>query len=614
MTKYIDLESYRLFGIELKDFTIGRMSSGKFLVRLKRSRNFRASGPRESHYPEQLTTPAFSGSDYFKDANFICHIDYFRHCKANHFQKKPLPRPVERRGLTYRRAQYLIDQYKRLKREWKKTEATDRFWEQVLAEELSRRDELNHKRQLVAVHENVVDQLEDTYQFYSKRTRLSNARDLGKVIDRVGDEDQETAASDISGSGANDLGDENELYSPIQNPDLPQNISELELPSSDPMDPSIHTDYFSDGSLENLSPVGICRLVGPGTRTSVLTGDSLHHKDDTCVSTALMSYRRRQVEDESFLQDYQIKEILSLNFVFFDPLIRDLQEEQLAQWRRSLGDDDKAFMVDLTEACCQQEPEVALRTLYSLGAKHDFITSPLFLAAQSLMSTSALWADTVLVQDNEDSFIERFFKPLMNAFFGQTRDVLKTGYVDAGELLYPDVMLSISTPQHTVLVGEVKKLNASDHECHRDRVKLFIEMKRCLDGLLDYGVDGPVVGILAQRHRVEVWSMTLPYEALYVATHLGSFDLILSRYYFGAFLALTPPLLAAKAAIQDTLTRLSQGRSRSSLRAEWRRGAYHYQSLILKDDALIVQEARALKKENQNSRKYVIEHPKDEGI
>ena len=52
-------------------------------------------------------------------------------------------------------------------------------------------------------------------------------------------------------------------------------------------------------------------------------------------------------------------------------------------------------------------------------------------------------------------------------------------------------------------------------------------MKMCLDDLLYAGVDGPVIGILAQGHQVEVWSLTLPFDALYLSTLLGAFDLVL---------------------------------------------------------------------------------------
>ncbi|KAG0348618.1 hypothetical protein BG004_004649, partial [Podila humilis] len=204
------------------------------------------------------------------------------------------------------------------------------------------------------------------------------------------------------------------------------------------------------------------------------------------------------------------------------------------------------------------------------------------------MATAALWADKLLVRDNEDSFTERFCKPLINAFFGQfedtrlcwSRDALKTGDRDAGERLFPDIMRCTTTsPGHTVFVGEIKKFDVSELECQGDRVKLFVQMKRTLDSMLDYGVDGPGIGILVQRHRVEIWSMTLPYEALYMPTHLGSFDLILSRYYFGALVALTPPLFAAKAAVEDTLARVKDGPHPLFSKKEWRRGTYHFEPM-----------------------------------
>ncbi|KAF9585697.1 hypothetical protein BGW38_001181 [Lunasporangiospora selenospora] len=349
---------------------------------------------------------------------------------------------------------------------------------------------------------------------------------------------------------------------PFQNPNFTQNVSELEVQFPDSTYSSICTG----------------RLVDPEIHIPELTESFLYYKNGTCISEVLLNYRQRQVESKSLLNSNQIKEIMSLSFVFFDPLICDLQEEERVRWRQSLGGNDRAFVSDLTEVCCRRKREEAMRALLVLGLKHDCIMSPLYLTAHSLLSTSILWADNVLDQDNEGSFIERFFKPLVNAFFGQfenarlcwINDVLKTGHVDIGERIVPKVMLSTSDPQHTVLVGEVTIPEASQHELNRNRVKLFIEMKHCLDGLLDYGVDSPVVGLLVQRHRVEVWSMTLPYEALYIPTKLGSFDLILSRFNFGTFFAMAPPLLAAKAIIQNSLTQLSRVRG-WPLKSGWRR-------------------------------------------
>ncbi|KAF9926093.1 hypothetical protein FBU30_004270 [Linnemannia zychae] len=175
--------------------------------------------------------------------------------------------------------------------------------------------------------------------------------------------------------------------------------------------------------------------------------------------------------------------------------------------------------------------------------------------------------------------------------------VMFSPHHSTGERLYPGIMLYTTiSPGHAVFIGEIKKLDASEHKCQRDRVKLFIQMKRSLDSLLEYGIDGPVVGIFVQRHRAEIWSMTLPYEALYMPTHLGSFDLILSRYYFGSVIALTPPLLAAKAAVEYTLTRIKEG-TYSLFPKDWRRRTYHSEPMVLNDDISMKNEARALRQE-----------------
>lgn len=159
------------------------------------------------------------------------------------------------------------------------------------------------------------------------------------------------------------------------------------------------------------------------------------------------------------------------------------------------------------------------------------------------------------------------------------------------------MLTTVSSPHQTVLVAEVKKFDTAQLECDRDRVKLFVEMKRCLDGLLTSGVDGPVVGLLAQRHRVEVWALTLPYEAVYLPTHLGSFDMILSRFYFGALHVVCPPLLAAQAAVTSTMSRLTSGRRRKPIKAAWTRGTYNVEPMELKSDISVRQEARGLRRD-----------------
>ncbi|KAF9163380.1 hypothetical protein DFQ26_002669 [Actinomortierella ambigua] len=344
-------------------------------------------------------------------------------------------------------------------------------------------------------------------------------------------------------------------------------------------------------------------MVGPGTLSIHLTGANDYWVNNTNVSEQLMAWRREQVEDESFLTDHDVREILSLNFIFDHHLVKRLQEQERALWSHKLSEKDHAFILQVSLVCMDQEQEMAEQTVYSLAMQSDLMSSSVFRAARNLMATNALWADMVLTQDNEDSIIERFFKPLVNGFLGSiagtkicwTSDALKTGTVDTGELLYPTCMLTtVSSPQQTLLVAQVKKFDATQQECDRDRIKLFVELKRCLDGLLASGVDGPVVGLLAQRHRVEVWALTLPYEAVYLPTHLGSFDMILSRYYFGALHAVCPSLLAAQAAVASTLSRLAGGRKCKPLKATWTRGTYDVEPMQLEPDVSFRQEARDL--------------------
>ncbi|KAG0227271.1 hypothetical protein BGW42_003073 [Actinomortierella wolfii] len=397
-------------------------------------------------------------------------------------------------------------------------------------------------------------------------------------------------------------------------------IDELDDTStSSSTDLTFNTDDLSDGITdEDDVPVAISRLVGPGTRSSKLSRKSLYYKGNVCISERLMSYRRKQVEDESFLQGHQVNNILALNFIFHDDYLQDLRAAEKSRWEYTLKQADLKLVMDIAMTCSTQERAEALKQLYRIAHECNAFMSPIILTAQNLMATNALWANKPLVRDNEDSFTERFCKPFVNAFFGQfentrlcwNRDLLKTDDQDTGERLFPDIMLCTTTsPGHTIVIGEIKKLDAGEQGCQRDRVKLFVQMKRALDSLLDYGVDGPVIGILVQRHRVEIWAMTLPFEALYMPTHLGSFDLILSRYYFGALVALTPPLFAAKAAVEHTLALIKDGPHPLLSKKSWRRGTYHFEPVVLNEDLSVKKEAKTLRQ--KGAMKPSIAHEED---
>ncbi|KAF9585960.1 hypothetical protein BGW38_010775 [Lunasporangiospora selenospora] len=141
-----------------------------------------------------------------------------------------------------------------------------------------------------------------------------------------------------------------------------------------------------------------------------------------------------------------------------------------------------------------------------------------------------------------------YLKPALR----RTRDVIKAGNAGTGGTTIPDFMLcSTSNPKHTFMVGEATKLDENGKGRHKDRHKLFTEMKTSPDALLSAGVDGPVIAILAQRYRVEVWILTLSYEVFYLQSLLGAFDLVLTRFSFASTITMLPLLLAARAAVAD---------------------------------------------------------------
>ncbi|KAH7043692.1 hypothetical protein BKA57DRAFT_440833 [Linnemannia elongata] len=551
--------------------------------------------------------PHASYFESVKEPVNIKHLDYFAYANAtldkkeyyHHLWASKILPLIKNSTL-----ECLRSQGTRLKREWSETSTTDAFWTQVLEDELSKQASENSKRARINAETHLVVQLKDAGVHLSKRMR----RDWD-ALDSASEpalSSQEHATQDAL-SGEEDVDSEEEARGAARSLTM-QCLFGSDFLSSDPIDPSICSDTLSQGTMEEPIPVRIDRMVGPGTLSVHLTGENDYWVGNKNISQQLNKWRREQVDDQSFLTDHDVQEILSLNFIFNHPLVKSLQEQERALWSHRLSEKEHSFVVQVSLACMDQEQEIAEQTVYSLAMKDDLMSSSVFRAARNLMATNALWADMVLVQDNEDSIIERFFKPLVNGFFGSvagtklcwTRDALKTGTVDTGELLYPDCMLTtVNGPQQTVLVAEVKKFDAAQQECDRDRVKLFVEMKRCVDGLLTSGVDGPVIGLLAQRHRVEVWALTLPYEAVYLPTHLGSFDMILSRFYFGALHVVCPPLLAAQVAVTSTMSRITGVRRRKPIKAAWTRGTYNVEPMELKSYVSVRQEARGLRRDNE---------------
>ncbi|KAF9333407.1 hypothetical protein BG006_003678 [Podila minutissima] len=468
-----------------------------------------------------------SYSQYFaglNEATDLNHADYFRFIKPPYNKRDywenvwvgQILKTVQRTDV-----QCVRQQHRRLKIEWEERGLHDDIWLKILAEEYKRRDEEHN---------------------------------LGNQMNAM-----TKAATQIDAAMSSLVEDAMKAFAAL-----------IGL-----CDPTAATEVLSDGIFEEKEPEPMRwdRLVGPGSLSCTRTGEADYINDEgRNISGVLMRYRPEQIEDSSFLENGDVEELLSLNFIFFKECLRPLCEQQREQWKTEQAASQAALI-----AAIHVKPDDAKATLCEVFARGGALKSLVFSCLDKTCGTGALCSSAVLNTDNEDSHIARFVRPFVEPIFGyfpncKTRDVIETGNVRTGEMLPPDFMLcSISKTQYTFMVGEVKKFEENDKMCHKGRHKLFTEMKMCLDGLLEAGVDGPVIGILDQRHRVEVWSLTLPYEALYLPTLLGAFDLVLSRFSFALTIVMFLPLLAAQAAVADTLARFASRRKRAqAIKSTWR--------------------------------------------
>ncbi|KAF8931878.1 hypothetical protein BGZ58_007361 [Dissophora ornata] len=239
-----------------------------------------------------------------------------------------------------------------------------------------------------------------------------------------------------------------------------------------------------------------------------------------------------------------------------------------------------AFVVHMHAKTTQQQATARTRRMDP--------TNPLHAIIENHLRTSVLWSATTdvpgqLRQVNEDTFINDFVMPVMDGLFGDlthctmhwTRDELQCGpNYENEEKLYPDFFLSIRG--HAVAIMEAKAPNRGAAGYRDDRRKLYDQMKLSTDGLLSSGIDTSVVGFLVSGQRVEVFAMSLRYEACYLVVDIGEFDLVTSRYQFGNVLTAAQPLLTARKITMEALEmRAMTGTSVKPTKTQLRRGTYH---------------------------------------
>ncbi|KAI1291297.1 hypothetical protein EDD11_009026 [Mortierella claussenii] len=330
-------------------------------------------------------------------------------------------------------------------------------------------------------------------------------------------------------------------------------------------------------------------LVGPGDSSSRLKTGMLWKVKDVNISQNLAERRSETMLALELLVD---PDLLALrNFIYTPKVLQDVMSvddwtEALESWQLGYEcNKDEVELVHVVSFACNMHTRTTLNQAITQIRRMN-TTNPLHSIIENHLRTSVLWGRTTdvpgqLRQVNEDTFINDYVKPVMDGLFGDfinctmhwARDELQCGpcYVNE-EKLYPDFFLSIKG--HTVAIMEAKAPNRGITGYMDDRRKLYDQMKLAVDGLLSSGIDTSVVGFLVSGQRVEVFAMSLRYEACYLLVDIGEFDLVTSRYQFGNILTAARPLLTARNITMEALgkLRIMNVTSAKPIHTELRRG------------------------------------------
>ncbi|KAF9572810.1 hypothetical protein EC968_009449 [Mortierella alpina] len=342
-------------------------------------------------------------------------------------------------------------------------------------------------------------------------------------------------------------------------------------------------------------------MVGPGDSSSRLRTQRIWRLEDVNVSQDLADRRSEVMLALEKLEDPDILAVR--NFIYTPKLLQDVMSIDL--WEKALESWQKEYAIHVDEA---KFADIVLfvfnmhvmttMSQATASTRNMDMTSPLHAIIQNYVRTSVLWSRTTEVpgelrQVNEDTFVNDFVKPVVDGLFGDldnctmhwSRDEILCGpsYKNE-EKLYPDFFLSVKG--YTVAIMETKAPNRGIAGYRDDRRKLFDQMKLSVDGLLRSGVNASVTGFLVSGQRVEVFVMSLRYEACYLVVDVGEFDLVTSRYQFGNMITAAQPLLTARKITMEAVEKLRKisVTSAGPIDIELQRGTYHTVPCMVPDE------------------------------
>ncbi|KAF9577532.1 hypothetical protein BGW38_007199 [Lunasporangiospora selenospora] len=336
-------------------------------------------------------------------------------------------------------------------------------------------------------------------------------------------------------------------------------------------------------------------IEGPGTSSSQLGTTHLWIDKEFNISERLVEWRDNAMRALDILEDADL--LVLRNFIYSPRIVQDVLSigqwtEAISRWGSlypypfSVNDvvDIYTFSVAVQSRSTYQD---AMRVASTLTQAR-----PMTSILSNYIRTGEFWSvskhDQLFSKPvDKDTFITNAIKPVMSGLFGDlphinlhwTRSEIKCGdEYNNEEKLYPDFHIYIK--DQSIVLLEAKPPGGTATEYMEDRRKLFDEMKLAVDGLLQRGIDEPVVGFLVTGYHVEVFAMKLEFEACYLPVDLGSFDLVGSRFQFGNLMAAAKPLLTARSCVSRTITALT-GVKKEAIKSTWTRGSYHTKPLIV---------------------------------
>ncbi|KAF9996941.1 hypothetical protein BGZ79_009314 [Entomortierella chlamydospora] len=337
---------------------------------------------------------------------------------------------------------------------------------------------------------------------------------------------------------------------------------------------------------------------GPGDSSSNLETKFLWIEDGVNISQLLANRRARAM---LALEKTTEPDVLALrNFIYTPEIVKEILsieqwESATAMWylryQHKVTSDEVTGVVKVSLGL---QPRKTFQEAVIIARTLD-VSQPLSSIIIKYHRTAVLWdQDSFYLtpevkHGSEDSFINDFVKPVIDGTFGDLlhctpywiQDEIQCGKgYNNEEKLCP--VFFLATRNCAIAVMEVISPFGPKRRHKDGKGKLFDEMKLSVDGLLHNGVDASVVGLLVTGMRVDLFAMSLDYEACYLVVDLGSFDLVGSRFQFSNLLIAAQPLLTARGIVLETMGKFDTT-NEEPVKSEWVRGTYYTKPIKLED-------------------------------